>query len=96
MFPVGDEPVRGGPPPVVTFTLIALNVLAFLIEPVQGVLGFEFNLPFGDGFPVHDRKFFRIGLPRVNRLRHPERQPAQGCGQHHGRQSGRHSVDQGR
>jgi membrane associated rhomboid family serine protease len=35
MFPVGDEPVRGGPPPVVTFTLIALNVLAFLIELAQ-------------------------------------------------------------
>ena len=35
MFPVGDEPVRGGPPPVVTFALIALNVLAFLIELAQ-------------------------------------------------------------
>ena len=35
MFPVGDEPVRGGPPAIVTFSLIGLNVLAFLIELVQ-------------------------------------------------------------
>jgi membrane associated rhomboid family serine protease len=32
MLPVGDEPVHGGPPPIVTFGLIALNVLAFLVE----------------------------------------------------------------
>ncbi len=41
MFPVGDEPVRGGPPAVVTYGLIALNVLAFLIEfaqPSEGAL----------------------------------------------------------
>lgn len=35
MFPIGDEPVRGGPPAIVTFSLIGLNVLAFLIEIVQ-------------------------------------------------------------
>ena len=35
MFPVGDEPVRGGPPPIVTFSLIGLNVLAFFIELAQ-------------------------------------------------------------
>ena len=35
MLPVGDEPVRGGPPALVTFALIALNVLAFLIELAQ-------------------------------------------------------------
>ena len=35
MFPVGDEPVRGGPPAIVTFSLIGLNVLAFLIELAQ-------------------------------------------------------------
>jgi membrane associated rhomboid family serine protease len=35
MLPVGDEPVRGGPPAIVTFSLIGLNVLAFLIELAQ-------------------------------------------------------------
>jgi len=35
MFPIGDERVQGGPPPVVTFALIALNVLAFLVELSQ-------------------------------------------------------------
>jgi membrane associated rhomboid family serine protease len=32
MFPVGDDRVQGGPAPIVTFALIALNVLAFLVE----------------------------------------------------------------
>jgi membrane associated rhomboid family serine protease len=35
MFPIGDERVPGGPPAVVTFGLIALNVAAFLIELTQ-------------------------------------------------------------
>jgi membrane associated rhomboid family serine protease len=35
MFPVGDEDVAGGPPAVVTYSLIALNVLAFFIELSQ-------------------------------------------------------------
>ncbi len=35
MFPVGDEPVRGGPPAFVTLGLIALNVLAFFVELSQ-------------------------------------------------------------
>jgi len=35
MFPIGDEAVQGGPPPVVTWGLIALNVLAFFIELSQ-------------------------------------------------------------
>ncbi|MBK5299303.1 MAG: rhomboid family intramembrane serine protease [Vicinamibacteria bacterium] len=35
MFPVGDEPVKGGPAAVVTWALIALNVLAFLLELSQ-------------------------------------------------------------
>jgi membrane associated rhomboid family serine protease len=41
MFPIGDERVQGGPPAVVTFALIALNVLAFLVElaqPSEGAL----------------------------------------------------------
>ena len=41
MFPIGDERVQGGPPPVVTFGLIALNVVAFLVElaqPTEGAL----------------------------------------------------------
>ena len=35
MFPIGDERVQGGPPPVITIGLIALNVLAFLVELAQ-------------------------------------------------------------
>lgn len=41
MLPIGDDPYRGGPPPVVTIALIALNVLAFLLElnqPSEGAL----------------------------------------------------------
>ena len=35
MFPIGDERVQGGPPAIVTFALIALNVLAFFVELSQ-------------------------------------------------------------
>jgi membrane associated rhomboid family serine protease len=35
MFPIGDERVQGGPPAVVTYGLIALNVLAFVVELAQ-------------------------------------------------------------
>jgi membrane associated rhomboid family serine protease len=41
MFPVGDDRVQGGPAAVATYALIALNVLAFLVElsqPSQGAL----------------------------------------------------------
>jgi len=41
MFPIGDERVQGGPPAVVTYALIALNVLAFFVElaqPSEGAL----------------------------------------------------------
>jgi membrane associated rhomboid family serine protease len=41
MFPIGDERVPGGPPAIVTYALIALNVLAFFVElaqPSQGAL----------------------------------------------------------
>ncbi len=36
MFPVGDEDVSGGPPALVTYALIALNVLAFFLELGRG------------------------------------------------------------
>ena len=32
MFPIGDENGQGGPPPIVTWVLIGLNVLAFFME----------------------------------------------------------------
>ncbi len=32
MLPIGDDRVQGGPPAVVTFGLIAVNVLAFFVE----------------------------------------------------------------
>ena len=35
MFPVGDDRVAGGPPALVTYALIALNVLAFFVELSQ-------------------------------------------------------------
>src|SRR5688500_19631050 len=35
MFPIGDDRVHGGPPPIITLGLIALNVVAFLIELAQ-------------------------------------------------------------
>ena len=35
MLPIGDERVQGGPAPLVTYGLIALNVLAFLLELTQ-------------------------------------------------------------
>ena len=41
MIPIGDDRVQGGPPALVTFGLIGLNVLAFMIElsqPSEGAL----------------------------------------------------------
>jgi membrane associated rhomboid family serine protease len=41
MFPVGDDRVEGGPAAIATFGLIALNVIAFLVElsqPSSGAL----------------------------------------------------------
>jgi len=41
MFPIGDERVQGGPPAIVTYGLIAMNVLAFFVElsqPSEGAL----------------------------------------------------------
>ena len=41
MFPIGDERVEGGPRPVVTFGLITLNAVTFLVElaqPSEGAL----------------------------------------------------------
>jgi membrane associated rhomboid family serine protease len=35
MLPIGDDGAPGGPPPLVTLGLIALNVLAFLLELSQ-------------------------------------------------------------
>ena len=35
MLPIGDERVQGGPAPLVTYALIALNVLAFIVELTQ-------------------------------------------------------------
>jgi membrane associated rhomboid family serine protease len=41
MFPIGDDRVQGGPPPIITIGLIAINVLAFFVElaqPSEGAL----------------------------------------------------------
>jgi membrane associated rhomboid family serine protease len=35
MIPIGDDQVTGGPPPLLNYALIALNVLAFLLELSQ-------------------------------------------------------------
>jgi membrane associated rhomboid family serine protease len=36
MIPLGDDNFRGGPPPIVNWALIALNLLAFFLELSQG------------------------------------------------------------
>ena len=36
MIPLGDDNIRGGPPPLVNWALIALNVLVFFLELSQG------------------------------------------------------------
>ena len=41
MLPIGDDRVQGGPPPIVTLGLIALNILVFFVElsqPSDGAL----------------------------------------------------------
>ena len=35
MIPIGDENVQGGPPPLINWALIALNVIAFFLELSQ-------------------------------------------------------------
>jgi rhomboid family protein len=35
MLPIGDDPYEGGPPPLVTIGLVALNVLFFVVELMQ-------------------------------------------------------------
>jgi membrane associated rhomboid family serine protease len=41
MFPIGDDNVRNAPPPIVTWILIALNVLVFLYETSLSQSGLE-------------------------------------------------------
>ncbi|MGC9348906.1 MAG: rhomboid family intramembrane serine protease [Anaerolineae bacterium] len=41
MFPIGDDDVRGAPPPIVTWVLIGLNVLVFLYEASLSRSGLE-------------------------------------------------------
>ena len=36
MIPLGDDNIQGGPPPIVNWALIALNLLAFFLELSQG------------------------------------------------------------
>jgi membrane associated rhomboid family serine protease len=41
MFPIGDDRVQGGPPPLISIALVVMNVLAFLFElsqPTSGAL----------------------------------------------------------
>ncbi len=39
MIPLGDDNIQGGPPPIVNWALIALNLLAFFLELSQGSEG---------------------------------------------------------
>ena len=38
-IPIGDDNIRGGPPALVNYALIALNALAFFVELGQGSEG---------------------------------------------------------
>ena len=58
MFPVGDEQIQGGPPAFVTWALIAINVLAFLLEvsrPSPGALA-----AFIDAWGVVPREYAAV------------------------------------
>lgn len=39
MLPIGDDQVKGGPAPLVTLALVAVNVLAFFVELSQPSAG---------------------------------------------------------
>ena len=39
MIPLGDDNIRGGPPPIVNWLLIAMNLIAFFVELSQGSEG---------------------------------------------------------
>jgi membrane associated rhomboid family serine protease len=39
MIPLGDDNIRGGPPPLVNWALVAVNALAFFLELSQGSEG---------------------------------------------------------
>lgn len=41
MFPIGDENVRGAPPPLVTWALIGINVIVFLYQATLSDVGLE-------------------------------------------------------
>lgn len=41
MFPIGDDNVRGAGPPIITWALLAINVLVFLLEATLANAGLE-------------------------------------------------------
>jgi membrane associated rhomboid family serine protease len=47
LFPIGDDNVKGGHYPIVSYTLLALNILVFILQMSQGEYLNEFILTYG-------------------------------------------------
>jgi membrane associated rhomboid family serine protease len=47
LFPIGDDNVKGGHYPVVSYTLLAINILVFLLQLSQGNQQEQFILNYG-------------------------------------------------
>jgi rhomboid family protein len=65
MFPVGDDRVQGGPPAFITYGLIALNVLAFVLELSQPSEGARQALIQAWGVVPHEYSVARDLSPTI-------------------------------
>ena len=65
MFPVGDDRVQGGPPALITYGLIALNVLAFVLELTQPSEGARQALIQAWGVVPHEYSVARDLSPTI-------------------------------
>jgi membrane associated rhomboid family serine protease len=65
MFPVGDDRVQGGPPALITYGLVALNVAAFLLELTQPSEGARQALIQAWGVVPHEYSVARDLSPTI-------------------------------
>ena len=65
MFPVGDDRVQGGPPALITYGLVALNVLAFVLELTQPSEGARQALIQAWGVVPHEYSVARDLSPTI-------------------------------